>query len=204
MSGTFISIDGVDGGGKSTQLELLKNWFESQGSEPLMIRDPGGTKVGESLREILLHRKEIPLCMTAEMLMYMASRSQLVSEVVRPALEAERVVLSDRYLLANVVYQGSAGGLPVDSIWNVGEIATGGLLPDLTIVLDIAPEIAMKRIARGLDRLESRGLEYMNQVRDGYLTESKRLGDRVLLVDATQSAEAVHEQIIARVTKLAS
>lgn len=196
MPGFFCSVDGVDGGGKSTQINLLAKWFEQRGRTTLVVRDPGGTKLGETLREILLHRQEIPLCMEAEMLLYMASRAQLVHETIRPALEANQIVIADRFLLANVVYQGVAGGIATEKIWQVGAIATGGLMPDLSYILDLDATISLSRIQGGLDRLESRGLEYMKKVRDGFLKESKQLGENVRVVDATQSIEVIHSQIV--------
>lgn len=195
MSSFFVSLDGVDGCGKSTQIEMLKQWLEQQGLSVLLVRDPGGTRLGESLREILLHRKEIPLASTAEMLLYMASRAQLVSECIEPALNSGRVVVSDRYLLANVVYQ-SCAGVPTDSIWQVGKVATGGRLPDRTFVLDLDVQVAYGRMRGEHDRLESRGLEYMNRVRSGFLSEAQKLRDSVEVVDASQSIEAIHQQII--------
>jgi dTMP kinase len=202
MPGLFISLDGVDGGGKSTQVDMLRQWFQQQDREVVSIRDPGGTKLGEALREILLHRQEIELSMTAEMLLYMASRAQLVAEVIQPALAADKVVIADRFLLANVVYQGSAGGEDVERIWQVGEVATGGLQPDLTFVLDLPVEVAMQRIDRGLDRLESRGVEYMTKVREGFLSQSQRLGNHVCVVDATAAPQAIHEQILATIRRV--
>lgn len=196
MSGTFISLDGVDGAGKSTQVRLLVEWFTAQGRQVLALRDPGGTALGEALREILLHRQEIPLAMTAEMLLYMASRAQLVAEVIRPALAADRVVIADRYLLANVVYQGCAGGENIDHIWQVGQVATGGLVPDLTLVLDLPVEMALSRITGGLDRLESRGTEYMRRVREGFLEQAQRLGGRVVIINADRPVTEIHQQII--------
>lgn len=201
MTGCFISVDGIDGAGKSTQVELLCQLFRKRGQEPLTLRDPGGTKLGESLREILLHRQEIPLSMKSEMLLYMASRAQLVEEVIRPALEAETVVISDRYLLANIVYQGHAGGLNIDDIRTVGQVATGGLQPDLTIVFDLPVETALSRLPKSKDRLESRGKEYMSRVREGFLTESKQTLNS-MVIDATQSVDAIHQRIAAEITAL--
>ena len=195
MPGVFISLDGVDGGGKSTQVRLLADYLKTLGHEVLTFRDPGGTKLGEALREILLHRQEIPLTGTAEMLLYMASRAELVAEYIRPALDSGKTVLTDRFLLANIVYQGCAGGLDPSQLWKVGEIATGGLQPDLTIVLDIAVEQALGRIERGFDRLESRGTEYMERVRRGFLEQVSHLGSRAVVVDANAEIEAVQAQI---------
>ena len=200
--GIFVSFDGVDGAGKSTQIELLRGWLAERDREVLVARDPGGTKLGESLREVLLHRKEIPLCMTAEMLVYMASRAQLVEEVIRPSIAKGQVVLCDRFLLANVVYQGSAGGLETSDIWATGSIATGGLEPDITFILDLEPEIAMQRIARGLDRLESRGIEYMRRVRAGFQSQKDRLRNQVVVLDALRPIDELHSQVVAAVDKL--
>lgn len=197
MTGTFVSLDGVDGAGKTTQIKLLVDWYERRGRKVLSLRDPGGTKLGESLREILLHRSEIPLAMKSEMLLYMASRAQLVSEVIRPSLASGQVVISDRYLLANVVYQGCAGGEDVEQIWQVGAIATGGLLPHLTCILDLPIEISMSRLTRGLDRLESRGVEYLNNVRHGFLDQAPRLGAAVEIVDAQLEPQQIHQRIVA-------
>ncbi|MEO8271998.1 MAG: dTMP kinase, partial [Aureliella sp.] len=176
MTGLFLSLDGVDGAGKSTQVARLIAWFEARGRTVISPRDPGSTALGEALREILLHRHEISLSMTAEMLMYMASRAQLVREIIQPALADDQVVIADRYLLANVVYQGCAGGENVENIWHVGRIATGGLMPQLTFILDLSVEVALGRLSRGLDRLESRGQEYMRLVREGFLQQAQRLG----------------------------
>lgn len=202
MHGKLLSVDGIDGCGKSTQISLLGKWLEQRGHEVVHVRDPGGTALGENLREILLHRKEIALGMRAEMLMYMASRAQMVEEVMVPALEKGQVVLADRFLLANVVYQGSAGGLSTDVIWSVGTVATGGIEPDFTAVLDLSPETANSRMGPERDRLESRGVEYMTRVREGFLEQSKRLGEKVQIFDATESVEDIHEKITDRLSRI--
>ncbi len=199
MAGTFISLDGVDGAGKSTQVKLLVEWFQQRGRTVLSLRDPGGTKLGEALREILLHRQEIPLAMTAEMLLYMASRAQLVAEIICPALAADQVVIADRFLLANVVYQGCAGGEDIEQIWQVGAIATGGLTPQLTCILDLPVDVAMSRLSGGLDRLESRGAEYMLRVRDGFLAQANRLGTQVEIIDAELEPQQIHARIVAAI-----
>ncbi|MEM7476411.1 MAG: dTMP kinase [Planctomycetota bacterium] len=202
MAGLFLSIDGIDGCGKSTQMELLQQWLAEQGQELIRVREPGGTRLGESLREILLHKAEIPLVATSEMLMYMASRAQLVEEIIRPALAVGKTVLSDRYLLANIVYQGYGGGLEPKRIWSVGEIATGGLAPSHTFILDIEPEQALARLSSEKDRLESRGLEYMTRVREGYLKEAPKLGEAHSILDATQSIDSLQSEIRQTVGKL--
>ena len=167
--GIFLVLDGPDGGGKTTQAARLTAWLERAGSTVVTCRDPGGTALGERVREILLAHDTVPISLRTEMLLYMASRAQLVEEVIAPALAAGRVVVSDRYLLANIVYQGSAGGLLEEEIALVGMVATGGILPDLTLVLDIAPDVASGRLSRPRDRIENRPLFYHERVRAGYL-----------------------------------
>jgi dTMP kinase len=190
----FLSFDGIDGAGKSTQIELLRAHLEQLGHRVICLRDPGSTRLGDAVREILLHREDVPLAMTAEMLLYMAARAQLVSEQIRPALDSGATVLCDRFLLANVVYQGSAGGL--DTLWTVGRVATGGLMPDVTFVLDLDPVIASARIQRGPDRLEKRGLEYFTKVRQGFRDQMHHCGGSAFLIDANQAADAIHHAIV--------
>ncbi|MGL5098183.1 MAG: dTMP kinase, partial [Planctomycetia bacterium] len=151
--GVFLSLDGVDGSGKTTQLGRLHAWLVDQGWDVVCCRDPGGTPVGEEIRDVLLNTKAdvVPSC---EALLYMASRAQLVETVIRPALKAGRLVLSDRYLLATVVYQGHAGGLEPDFLWTVGRLAVGGLEPDWTGVLDVSDDTAADRRGAGSDRME--------------------------------------------------
>ena len=200
----FISLDGIDGAGKSTQIDLLREHLVANGATVECFRDPGSTKLGEAVREILLHREDIPLSNTSEMLLYMAARAQLVAEQLRPALDAGTTVVCDRFLLANVVYQGVAGGLNIDDLWAVGFCATGGLSPNATIVLDIDPEVAVKRLQRGPDRLEKRGLEYFRLVRNGFLEQISRAGGQVMVVNADQSIEQIHRQIVEFIDPLLS
>src|SRR6187455_345848 len=136
----FFSFDGVDGSGKSTQIRLLADALRQRGLSVVTCRDPGSTALGERLREILLNHHGTAIHRRSEMLLYMASRAQLVEEVIRPALAAGRIVISDRYVLANVVYQAHAGGLDPADVWRVGEITVGGLMPRLVFVLDMPAE----------------------------------------------------------------
>ncbi len=191
----FISLDGIDGAGKSTQIELLKNWLIERGHQVVCFRDPGATRLGESIREILLHREDIPLSMTAEMLLYMAARAQLVEEQIKPALAAGMTVICDRFLLANVVYQGSAGGLNIDDLWSIGRVATVGLSPDVTVVLDLDAEVAAQRLGTNQDRLEKRGLAYFQAVRQGFLDQLSKAGRHRFVADASQPIEHVHQSI---------
>lgn len=191
----FIALDGIDGSGKTSQQPRLADWLRTRGLEVVTCRDPGSTAVGDAVRAILLDRHDLALAPTAEMLLYMAARAQLVAEVVRPALDRGAWVVSDRYLLANVVYQGHAGGLGADVVRSVGAVATGGLEPDLTLLIDVDLATAAGRLARPLDRLERRGEAYRARVRDGYLAEAARAAARVAIVDGTAAPEVVEQRI---------
>jgi dTMP kinase len=191
----FISFDGVDGVGKSTQAAQFVEWLQEQGHQVLRCRDPGSTELGERLRTLVLKDTKISIAAGSEMLLYMAARAQLVSEVIQPALAAGQVVVSDRFLLANVVYQGHAAGLDPQDIWDVGAVATGGLEPDLTVVLDMPLEKAVGRIGRELDRMEARGLEFLEKVRQGFLREAERSPERIVVVNADQEIPQVQNDI---------
>ena len=190
----FFSFDGIDGVGKSTQMTLFVDWLRQQGRDVVTCRDPGGTELGERLREILLHKSDTPIGRCAEMLLYMASRAQLVEQVIRPSLAAGRIVVSDRFLLANVVYQGYAGGLAVDDLWRVGEVAVASLCPALVFLLDMDVSTAVERRNREPDRMESQGLDYMQRVRRGFLAEAARRGE-VVLIDAGRDIASIQAEI---------
>jgi dTMP kinase len=196
----FISFDGVDGVGKSTQIGLLSDALQALGERVVTCRDPGSTPLGEELRKLLLEHHGTAIQRRAEMLLYMAARAQLVEEVIRPALAAGQVVISDRYLLANVVYQGHAGGLSPDELWRVGEIATGGLMPDLVFVLDMPAEAASRRISRAKDRMEAQGLEYLERVRQGFLIEAKNRPEQIHVLDADRPGVVIHREVLAAVS----
>jgi len=187
----FLSIDGGDGTGKSTQAERLCEWLRQAGHDVLRCRDPGSTPLGEAVRELLLNRHDLAIDRRSEMLLYMAARAQLVEEVVRPALAAGKWVLSDRYVLSNVVYQGHAGGLDVDTLWRVGRVATGGLMPDLTLVLDLPSKAAAGRLGGELDRMEQQGDAFHARVREGFLAEAAERPDEIVVVDASASIDEV-------------
>lgn len=191
----FFSIDGGDGTGKSTQAALLCRWLQANGHVVVACRDPGSTPLGEAVRELLLDRHDLPIDRRSEMLLYMAARAQLTQQVIRPALAEGKTVVSDRYLLANVVYQGHAGGLDVDSIWEVGQVATGGLLPDLTVVLDMPADAAARRLGGTLDRMEQQGDAFHARVRQGFLEEAARAPGQIVVVNAARPIEEVQADI---------
>ena len=193
----FITFDGGDGCGKSTQIKLLADWLAERGVETVLCRDPGSTPLGDAVRQILLERKDLEISATAEMLLFMTARAQLVEEIILPGLKAGKMVLSDRFLLSNCVYQGYGGGVPLESLQAVGQIATGGLLPDLGFVLDLPYEIALERLGnRGTpDRMEGKGEEYHKRVRTGFLELAAADPERYCIIDATESVESVQLEI---------
>jgi dTMP kinase len=191
----FFSIDGGDGTGKSTQVDLFCHWLLEQGCQVVACRDPGSTHLGEAIRGLLLDRHDLAIDRRAEMLLYMAARAQLVEEVIRPALEAGKIVVADRYLLANVAYQGYGGGLDVETLWEVGRVATGRLMPDLAIVLDMPATAAQARIDRTLDRMEQQGAAFHARVREGFLTEAARQPGRIVVINAARPIDQVQADI---------
>ena len=188
----FFSLDGIDGVGKSTQIELFADWLRQSGRQVVTCRDPGGTELGEAIRGLLLNDFGTPIGRRSEMLLYMASRAQLVDQVIRPALLAGQVVVSDRYLLANVVYQGYAGGLDIEALWQIGRTATDDIEPDLTLLLDMPLDKARARIGRELDRMEQQDDEFRERLRAGFLAEAARRPDRIAVIDASGPPQQVH------------
>jgi dTMP kinase len=191
----FFVFEGIDGGGKSTQLQRFCDWMTALGHEVVSCADPGSTAVGEKLRAILLDKHQMPIAMRTEMMLFTAARTQLVEEIVRPALAAGKTVVLDRYLWSTIVYQGHASDLDADSIRTVNQIATGGLMPDATFLLDLDVDEAAKRLGKSLDRMESRGKEYMQRVRDGFLAEARQFPDSFHIIDASKTPDAIEKQI---------
>ncbi len=194
----FISLDGIDGTGKTTQLQRLAQWLRDQHVPVVTCADPGGTALGRELRQLLLHRSDVKLVPLAEALLFMAARAQLVAEVIRPALSAGQCVLCDRFLLANVVYQGYAGGLNPEELWRIGRWAASGIEPDLTLVLDLE-DVSLARRRKGFfpptDRFEQRDGDYQRQLRDGFRREAQRQPKRICLVPADGEVEAVQHHL---------
>ena len=201
-SAAFVSLDGIDGTGKTTQLNRLAERLRALGVPVTTCTDPGGTDIGAKLREILLYGRQTQMSMRAEALLFMASRAELVERVIRPALARGEVVLSDRFVLANVVYQGHAGGLDPADLWSVGRFCTNDLEPDLVLVLDLPVATAKSRRTGTADRLESRDDWYFERVRNGFLLEARQRPDVYRVIDASPPADQVHEAVFARVSEL--
>jgi dTMP kinase len=204
MTGLFITLEGGDGTGKSTQSALIGDWYTEQGREVIFTREPGGTDLGTELREIVLHSRG-HIAPRAEALLYAADRAHHIATVVRPALERGAVVIQDRYLDSSVAYQGAGRVLDPDEVRGVSMWATEGLVPDVTVVLDLDPAIGRDRLDaanKQFDRLEAEALEFHTRVRDSYLGMAATEPQRFLVVDATLDRDAIRDAIIARLSEL--
>lgn len=198
--GFFFTFDGLDGTGKSTQAALFCSWLRERGQTVVTCRDPGTTAVGERLRAILLEQSDSAhvgkqLDPRTETLLYMAARAQLVAEVIHPALAAGKTVVSDRFVLANVVYQAHGLGISPEEVWELNRFPTQGIEPDGTIVLDMDVQRADARRDGEADRMEERDLAYRNRVRDGFLAEAAKRPERILVVDADADVDTVQQRI---------
>jgi dTMP kinase len=189
----FVSFEGLDGSGKTTQVQLLRARLEADGREVVTAREPGGTELGEHIRALLLHGGE--MTPWAEALLYAAARAELVSEVVAPALDRGADVLLDRYLDSSVVYQGVARGLGLEEVWELNVTAVGGLLPDRTFVLAIDPASAGRRVGDAPDRIERAGVEFHTRVAAAYARLAALHPERIVVLDGGLPAETIAEQV---------
>jgi dTMP kinase len=197
--GLFVTLEGIEGSGKSTQLSLVADKLKEEGLDVVVTREPGGTSVGESIRELLLESEDASISPEAELLLYLASRAQHVREVIAPALASGAVVLCDRYSDATVAYQAGGRGLSRDSIREMNEMGTGGLKPDLTILLDLPEDEGLARAGgrgRGPDRMEREEEGFHRDVRRAYLDIAEKEPDRVRIIDATGRPEEISEMIV--------
>ena len=201
-TGLFIAFEGGEGGGKSTQVRLLAEWLAALGHDVVTTHEPGGTTVGRHLRALLLDRETTGLSPRSEALLYAADRAAHVDSVVLPALAQGAVVVTDRYIDSSVAYQGAGRVLPPGEVRDLSHWATGGLLPELTVLLDIDPAIGLRRFVEPADRIESESLEFHRRVRAGFLEIARRRPDRYLVVDATLPVDEVAERIRARLREL--
>jgi dTMP kinase len=191
----FIAFDGGEGCGKSTQTQLLKARLEAAGASVIVVRDPGTTRIGELIRNILLNPDHDEMAMRCEMLLYMSARAQMMSETILPALAEGKVVICDRFVSSTLAYQLGGDGLTADDIRKVAEIAIKGRWPDLTVILDMPAERSIARVTRAKDRIEQRPIEYHRQVRENYLSQAKADPVRVKVVAADREKDFVHQDV---------
>lgn len=197
FAGLFVTFEGIDGSGKSTQMQRCAEALEAAGHETLLTRNPGGTEFGQELRQILLHASH-PVSPTSELLLFIADRAQHMDEVVFPALKAGKIVLCDRHIDSTVAYQGYGRGLSLDTIHELNAIAIQGRKPDMTFLFDAAPEQLAERIQRRgqADRMEGEAFSFHQRVREGYLTIAQQEPNRLLVLNALESPEVLHKQVM--------
>ncbi len=195
--GFFITLEGVDGCGKTTQAKLLQDYFKSKNIEVLVLREPGGTAIGEKIRTIILDVKNAEMSNITEMLLYASARAQLVSEVIKPALLAGKIVICDRFIDSSFVYQGFARGIDLDIVYKVNNIVLNETIPDITLFLDISPEITLKRrrFQNTSDRIEKENIEFHLMVYSGYKKIASMYPDRIKTINCNDSIESIFNNI---------
>ncbi|MFN3283827.1 MAG: dTMP kinase [Pseudothermotoga sp.] len=191
----LISFEGIDGSGKGTQAKLFLKYLEEKNIPCIYVREPGATRVGEAIRELLLERKNISISPRAELLLFLASRAQLVSEVISPALLEKKIVVADRFIDSSVAYQGVGRNIGPREVEKLNDFATGGLKPDLTFYIDITVETSIKR-KKNFDRIESEGYEFLEMVRNAYLDLARKYTDRIVIIDGERAIWEIHKEII--------
>ena len=188
--GVFITFEGPEGCGKTTHAQALCDFFKNKSLDCVFTREPGGTKAGEEIRRLLLHSSGIEMSNLTELFLFEAARSQIVEELIKPSLKAGKVVICDRFTDATICYQGYAGGIDIESIESLNEVATGGLKPDLTILLDVDTATGLSRaMSKGFDRMEKKEIGYHKKVRDGYLKLAKKYPERIKVIKVDGSIE---------------
>ena len=197
--GLFITFEGADGCGKTTQMKLLAEYLEQKGIDVVLTREPGGKGLGEKVREILLNY-EGPVSDRCESFLFLADRAQNIDIIVKPAVEEGKIVLCDRHIDSTVAYQGYGRGLDIKRINMLNDIATNGQKPELTFVFDIDVETSMQRIGKEKDRMESAGIDFHNRVRQGYLELAKQEPQRIKVLDATKSINEIRQEVISLIS----
>lgn len=198
MRGKFITIEGTDGSGKSTQIELLMDYLRKKGADVIFTREPGGTQISEKIRAIILDVNNSEMTGITEALLYAAARSQHVEEKIIPALEAGKIIICDRFVDSSIAYQGAARGLGAEKIMGINEAALHGIMPDMTLFFDLSPEkgILRKKNERALDRLEKEKMDFHEKVYEGYKNLCKKYPERIKPIDADRSIDEVHSEVI--------
>ncbi len=204
MSGLFITMEGTDGAGKTTQINLLKAYLEEKGYKVVCTREPGGTKISEKIREIIIDKNNSEMSDMTETLLYAAARAQLVSEVILPTLKEGGIVISDRFLDSSIVYQGFARSIGAKTVKSINKYAVSNLEPDITFLLKLKPEQGLLRKEKQatLDRLEAEKFSFHQRVYDGYVRLSKNNKNRIKVVDAQKNINEIHQIIVNGVNNL--
>ncbi|MBP9855245.1 MAG: dTMP kinase [Candidatus Omnitrophica bacterium] len=200
--GLFITFEGSEGSGKSTQMELIGRYLKEKNKDILFVREPGGVAISEKIRAILLDPENKIMASSCEMLLYMAARAQLVEEIIAPALKKGKVVICDRFLDSTIVYQGYGHQMDIPFINKVGTFATQGIKPDLTFIFDIEAKKGLARIKRDKDRIEQRAMTYHTRVRNGYLAIAKKEPKRIKIINSDQSIEDIHKHVRQHIDRL--
>lgn len=197
--GVFITVEGGEGCGKSTVLNMVVNRLKSEGVDVIITREPGGIDISEQIRNVILDVKNVKMDKITEALLYVAARRQHVVEKLEPLLADGKVVISDRFVDSNLVYQGYARGVGIDIIWEMNKFAIGNCVPELTVLFDLDPVIGQQRINanknREVNRLDNEKIEFHNKIREGYLEVAKKYSDRIKVVDASRTVEEVAEDV---------
>ena len=199
LQGKTISFEGGEGAGKSTIIKMLEDELLKNNIDVICTREPGGNKISEQIREVIVSKDNSSICSETECLLYMASRAQLINENIKPLLESNKTIIFDRFADSSFVYQGYVRGLGVDKVMELNHFATNGFMPDVTILLDIDPKIGFKRISdnnRETNRLDLEGLEFHEKVRQGYLYLANENPDRIKVVDASKTPEEIFKDIL--------
>lgn len=196
LKGRFVVFDGPDGSGKSTQFRRFARFCREQGLKVCEVREPGGTEVGEQIRRILLDPLNSQMSLRCEMMLYMASRAQLIEQIIKPAREEGKLILADRFISSTLAYQGTAGGMSEEEIVQVGRVALSGNWPDLVVVFDVDEKVAARRLNPLLDRMELKGVVFHRRVRAGYLQQAEADPDRHLVIDSSKDESAVFDVLL--------
>jgi dTMP kinase len=206
-SGKMISFEGSEGSGKSTQIARLASRLQKLGHDVVTVREPGGTEIGEQIRNIIVHNsKGDEMCAETELLLFTAARAQLVREIIAPALTRGALVLSDRFLDSSTVYQGIGRNLAADPVQQINRFAVGNVMPSLTLVIDVPMEVSLERIRQRAsdipDRMERENIGFYKKIRDGYLLLAKSMPERLAVIDGSKTEEIIEKKIWAEVQKL--
>ncbi|MCD6195140.1 dTMP kinase [bacterium] len=199
--GKFIVFEGIEGCGKTTQIQLLKQYLSKKGLKVLFTKEPGDTPLGKRLRKILLHQKQLQIYTITELMLSAADRAQHITEIILPALKSNKLVISDRYTISTWCYQGYAGGIKTETIEKINSIATLGIEPDIVFILDIDPKEGFRRKKDKKDRFESRNMHFHQKVRKGYLVWAKKNPKKAVVLNGHQSPVKIHQLVLKELKK---